>query len=119
MDRGIFDEEHEMFRDSARSFLQNEIGPNAERWAEQEIVDRDAFLKAGAQGLLCMWADEKYGGAGVADFRYEQILLEENARYGDVGFFIFLHSRLVGPYIGALGTEEQKARLLPPSLLHP
>ena len=97
MDRGIFDEEHEMFRDSARSFLQKEIGPHADRWAEQEIVDREAFLKAGEQGLLCMWADEKYGGAGVSDFRYEQILLEENARYGDVGFFIFLHSRLVGP----------------------
>jgi alkylation response protein AidB-like acyl-CoA dehydrogenase len=113
MDRGIFDEEHEMFRDAARSFLQKEIGPHADRWAEQEIVDREAFLKAGAQGMLCMWADEKYGGAGVADFRYEQILLEENARYGDVGFFIFLHSRLVGPYIGHLGTEEQKARWLP------
>lgn len=102
-----------MFRDAARSFLQNEIGPHADRWAEQEIVDREAFLKAGEQGLLCMWADEKYGGAGVADFRYEQILLEENARYGDVGFFIFLHSRLVGPYIGMLGTDEQKQRWLP------
>jgi alkylation response protein AidB-like acyl-CoA dehydrogenase len=113
MDRNIFDEEHEMFRDAARNFLQKEIGPNAERWAEQEIVDREAFLKAGEQGMLCMWADEKYGGAGVSDFRYEQILLEENARYGDVGFFIFLHSRLVGPYIGALGTEEQKMRWLP------
>lgn len=113
MDRGIFDEEHEMFRDASRSFLQNEIGPNADKWAEQEIVDREAFLKAGQQGLLCMWADEKYGGAGVSDFRYEQILLEENARYGDVGFFIFLHSRLVGPYIGQLGTDEQKARWLP------
>ena len=113
MDRGIFDEEHEMFRDAARSFLQNEIGPHADRWAEQEIVDREAFLKAGEQGMLCMWADEKYGGAGVSDFRYEQILLEENARFGDVGFFIFLHSRLVGPYIGHLGTEEQKARWLP------
>ena len=113
MDRGIFDEEHEMFRDAARSFLQKEIGPHADRWAEQEIVDREAFLKAGEQGMLCMWADEKYGGAGVSDFRYEQILLEENARYGDVGFFIFLHSRLVGPYIGHLGTEEQKARWLP------
>lgn len=113
MDRTIFDEEHMMFRDAARSFLMKEIGPNAERWAEQEIVDREAFLKAGEQGLLCMWADEKYGGAGVGDFRYEQILLEENARYGDVGFFIFLHSRLVGPYIGQLGTEEQKARWLP------
>ncbi len=113
MDRGIFEDEHEMFRDAARSFLQNEIGPHAERWAEQEIVDREAFLKAGEQGMLCMWADEEYGGAGVTDFRYEQILLEENARYGDVGFFIFLHSRLVGPYIGHLGTEEQKARWLP------
>ena len=113
MDRHIFDDEHEMFRDAARNFLQKEIGPNAERWAEQEIVDREAFLKAGEQGMLCMWADEKYGGAGVSDFRYEQILLEENARYGDVGFFIFLHSRLVGPYIGALGTEEQKMRWLP------
>lgn len=113
MDRNIFDEEHEMFRDASRSFLQNEIGPHAERWAEQEIVDREAFLKTGEQGMLCMWADEKYGGAGVTDFRYEQILLEENAKYGDVGFFIFLHSRLVGPYIGNLGTEEQKARWLP------
>ena len=113
MDRGIFDEEHEMFRDAARSFLQNEIGPHADRWAEQEIVDREAFLKAGEQGMLCMWADEKYGGAGVSDFRYEQILLEENARYGDLGFFIFLHSRLVGPYIGHLGSDEQKARWLP------
>jgi acyl-CoA dehydrogenase len=40
-------------------------------------------------------------------------MLEENARYGDMGFFAFLHSRLVGPYIGELGTEEQKARWLP------
>ena len=102
-----------MFRDAARSFLQNEIQPNADRWNEQEIVDREAFLKAGEQGLLCMWADEQYGGAGVSDFRYEQILLEENAKYGDVGFFMFLHSRLVGPYLGELGTDEQKARWLP------
>ena len=113
MDRYIFEEEHEMFRDSVRSFFTNEIQPHADRWAEQEIVDREAFLKAGEQGLLCMWADEKYGGAGVSDFRFEQIMLEENAMHGDVGFFAFLHSRLVGPYIGELGTEEQKARWLP------
>jgi len=113
MDRNIFDEEHEMFRDASRAFLINEIKPHVDRWAEQEIVDREAFLKAGEQGLLCMWADEKYGGAGISDFRFEQILLEENAKHGDVGFFIFLHNRLVGPYIGDLGTEEQKQRWLP------
>ena len=101
MDRNIFEEEHEMFRDAARSFITNEIGPHSDRWHEQGIVDREAYLKAGEQGLLLMWADEEYGGAGVADFRYEQILIEENARYGDAGFFMTLHSRLVGPYISA------------------
>ncbi|MEX2258619.1 MAG: acyl-CoA dehydrogenase family protein, partial [Woeseia sp.] len=96
-----------------RSFMQNEIRPHSDRWHENGIVDRDAFLKAGEQGLLLMWADEKYGGAGVPDFRYEQVLIEENAHYGDAGFFMTLHSRLVGPYIGELGTDEQKARWLP------
>ncbi len=111
--RKLFEQEHEIFRDSVRAFMKNEIGPNTDRWHEQGIVDREAFLKAGEQGLLLMWADEKYGGAGVPDFRYEQILIEENARYGDAGFFMTLHNRLVGPYIGELGTEEQKARWLP------
>lgn len=113
MKRRIFDEEHEMFRDSARSFFQNEIQPHAHKWQEQGIVDRGAFLKAGENGFLLMWADEQYGGAGVEDFRYEQIFIEENAHHGDAGFFATLHSRLVGPYLGALGTEEQKTRWLP------
>jgi alkylation response protein AidB-like acyl-CoA dehydrogenase len=113
MERTLFEEEHEMFRDSVRAFLRNEIQPHSERWHEQGIVDREAFLKAGEQGLLLMWADEKYGGAGMQDFRYEQIFIEEMARYGDAGFFATLHSRLVGPYIGELGTEEQKQRWLP------
>lgn len=113
MTRRIFDEEHNMFRDSVRSFLQNEIRPHSDRWHENGIVDREAFLKAGEQGLLLMWADEEYGGAGVPDFRYEQVLIEENAHHGDAGFFMTLHSRLVGPYIGELGTDEQKARWLP------
>jgi len=113
MIRRIFDDEHEMFRDSVRSFMQKEIGPHSDRWQEQGIVDREAFQKAGEQGLLLMWADEQYGGAGVTDFRYEQILIEENAHFGDAGFFMTLHSRLVGPYIGDLATDEQKMRWLP------
>ncbi len=113
MNREIFTEDHEMFRDSVRSFMQNEIGPNSERWHEAGIVDREAFLKMGEQGMLLMWADEAYGGAGVEDFRYEQILMEENALYGDNGFFFWLHSRLVAPYLGGLGNDEQKQRWLP------
>ncbi len=113
MDRIIFNDEHDMFRDAARNFFTNEIEPHSDRWHEQGIVDREAFLKAGEQGMLLMWADEKYGGAGVPDFRYEQILIEEMAHHGDAGFYMTLHSRLVGPYIGELGSEEQKQRWLP------
>ena len=113
MDRLIFDEDHEMFRDSVRSFMINEVQPHGEKWREQGIVDREAYLKAGEQGLLLMWADEKYGGAGVRDFRYEQILMEELTLHGEMGFFLWLHSRLVGPYIDEFGTEEQKERWLP------
>ena len=111
--RTLFEHEHDMFRDSYRRFVQKEIGPHTERWREQGYVDREAFRKSGEHGYLLMWADEKYGGAGIRDFRYEQVMIEENLRYGDIGFFNTLHSRLVAPYIGELGNDEQKQRFLP------
>lgn len=113
MQRKPFDPEMELFRDSARKFFQTEIRPHSARWREAGMVDREAFLKAGEAGMLCMWADEQYGGLGLRDFRYEQILIEENAAHGDSGFFCTLHSRLVAPYIQHFGTPEQKQRFLP------
>jgi len=113
MQRLIFEEEHTMFRDSVRRFMQTEIEPHVEAWREAGICDKSAFLKAGKQGLLCMWVEEKYGGPGVTDFRFEQVIIEETIRHGDIGLFLSLHSRLVGPYIGALGSEALKQRLLP------
>lgn len=105
--------EMEAFRDSARRFFSNEIAPHRERWRAAGIVDREAFRKAGAMGYLCMWVGEEHGGLGIEDFRYEQILIEENVAHGDRGFFFWLHSRLVGPYLGRFGTEEQKKRYYP------
>ncbi|MGB5590128.1 MAG: acyl-CoA dehydrogenase family protein, partial [Gammaproteobacteria bacterium] len=113
MERNIFDMEHEMFRDSVRKFLQREITPNIDAWRERGIVDREAFLKAGEQGLCLIWADEKFGGLGVDDFRFEQIIIEEMAHHGDPGFGLSLHSRLVAPYLGKLGNPEQQERFLP------
>jgi len=111
--RTLFEHDHDMFRDSYRRFVQKEIGPHTQRWREQGFVDREAFRKSGEHGYLLMWADEKYGGSGIRDFRYEQVMIEENLRYGDIGFFNTLHSRLVGPYLGELGNDEQKQRFLP------
>jgi alkylation response protein AidB-like acyl-CoA dehydrogenase len=111
--RNIFEEDHELFRDSVAKFLQAEVTPNVEGWLEAGIIDRELFRKTGEQGYNLMWAEEAYGGLGIEDFRFEQILIEENAFHGDAGFGLSLHSRLCGPYIGKLGNEEQKARFLP------
>lgn len=113
MRRTLFEPEHDLFRDQARRFFRERIAPHTERWRAQGHVDREAFRWAGEQGFLLMWADPEYGGAGIADFRYEQILYEENVRHGDIGFFATVHSRLVSPYIGHLGTPAQKQRWLP------
>ena len=113
MRRLIFDEDHEMFRDATRRFFQAEIEPQVERWRAQGICDKEAFLKAGEQGLLGMWVPEEYGGMGIEDFRFEQVVIEETIRHGDIGLFLTLHSRLVGPYVGRLGSEKLKQRLLP------
>ncbi|MEZ5572624.1 MAG: acyl-CoA dehydrogenase family protein [Halioglobus sp.] len=108
-----FTEEQRMFRDAYRKFLAAEIVPHMESWREAGIVDRAAFRRAGEQGFLMIWPDEKYGGTGDADFRFEQIIIEETnyARAGD--WFNTLHSRLVGPYLTRFGNEEQCQRLLP------
>jgi alkylation response protein AidB-like acyl-CoA dehydrogenase len=107
-----FTEEQHMFRDAYRKFLAAEIVPHMESWREAGIVDRAAFRRAGEQGFLMVWPDEKYGGMGDADFRFEQIIIEETnyARVSD--WFNTLHSRLVGPYLTRFGNEEQCQRLL-------
>ena len=108
-----FTEEQHMFRDAYRKFLAAEIVPHMESWREAGIVDRAAFRRAGEQGFLMVWPEEKYGGMGDPDFRFEQIIIEETnyARAGD--WFNTLHSRLVGPYLTRFGNEEQCQRLLP------
>jgi len=113
MQRLIFDADHEQFRDVVRRFMQNEVAPHWERYRKEGMVDRDLYTKAGEQGFLCTWAGEQYGGAGIDDFRFEQILMEENVKFGDSGFYGYLHSNIVAPYIAKLGNEEQKRRLLP------
>ncbi len=108
-----FTDEQNMFRDAYRKFLAAEIVPHMEAWREAGIVDRTAFRKAGEQGFLMVWPEEKYGGMGDPDFRFEQVIIEETAyaRAGD--WYSTLHGRLVGPYFTRFGSEEQCQRFLP------
>jgi len=108
-----FTEEQEMFRSAYRQFLQKEVLPHRKAWREAGIVPREMFRKMGDNNYLLMWADERYGGLGIEDFRFQQIIMEEDAAYGEPGFYHTLHSRLVAPYLKNFGTPEQHARFLP------
>ncbi len=92
--------------------MKEEIAPHLERWEEQGYADRDAWLKAGELGLLCLTIPEEYGGGGV-DYRYSAILVEEQTRIGATAPAFLLHSDIVAPYIARYGNEEQKQTWLP------
>ncbi|MFE6747116.1 acyl-CoA dehydrogenase family protein [Kitasatospora purpeofusca] len=113
MQRDLFTDEHEDFRGTVRAFLAKEVLPHYDRWEKAGIVDREAWLAAGRQGLLGLAVDEEYGGGGNADFRYAAVLAEEFARAGVSGLAIGLHNDIIGPYLTSLATEEQRRRWLP------
>ena len=115
MERTGFEDEHEMFREAFRTFVEREMVPHREKWEQEGIVDRDIFAKAGASGFLAMSVPEQYGGAGVDDFRYNQIIAEEitAADVYPAGLGMTLHSDVCLPYFEDYCTDEQKARWLP------
>jgi acyl-CoA dehydrogenase len=108
-----FTEEQQMFREAYRKFLYDEVVPNMEEYREKGIVDREIFRKAGELGFLMVWPDEAFGGMGDDDFRFEQIIIEENISAHTGDWYATLHSRLVGPYFTRFGNEEQQQRFLP------
>lgn len=112
MERKIFSEEHEIFRQSFRKFLEREVVPHQAEWVKNGIVSKDIWKKAGREGFLCPWADEKYGGSEV-DFLFSVVIMEELTRIRESGFTMNLHSDIVVPYIASFGSEEQKQRWLP------
>ena len=110
--RNIFSEDHELFRESVRKFVEQELVPHHERWEEAGKVDREAWLKAGAAGILCCDAPEDYGGSG-ADFLYNAVVIEELARAGITGPGFTVHSDMMATYIASFGTAAQKEKWLP------
>ena len=76
-ERTLFEPEHELFRESYRTFLDRHVAPFHEQWEKDKIVDRGVWLEAGKQGFLGMDVPEEYGGGGIEDFRYNCIITEE------------------------------------------
>ena len=110
--RRLYEEEHKIFRQTVRHWAENEVFPHSETWRNNGIVSREVWRSAGAQGFLCMYADKKYGGLGLDDFRYDMIIAEEVGPR-EPGLIIPLHNRIVGPYLHRSGTDEQCDRFMP------
>lgn len=104
--------EHHMFRDALRKFLEKEAYPFYDQWEKEGMIPRSLWEKMGEDGFLCAWLDEKYGGLG-ADFGYSVVLNEEIERLGSGTIGIGLHTDIVVPYLDSYGTKEQKERWLP------
>jgi len=115
MERTIFEAEHDMFRDSFRAFVEREMVPRQEEFEKAGVVDRDIFVQAGSHGFLCPEVETQYGGVGVDDFRYNQVIAEEvsRANLGGAGLAMTLHNDINLPYLTRLATDDQKARWLP------
>ena len=79
-----FTEEHELFRESLKDFLQKEVVPYQDEWEKQGKVDRSLFRKMGEMGFLGLEFPEEYGGMGL-DFMYTTVLAEEMGYYTTAG----------------------------------
>jgi len=114
MKRDIYNEDHESFRESARTWIERSVTPNAEKYIQEKSLPREFWLEAGAQGMLGLAIPEEYGGAGADDFRFNAVLTEEMAKVGAwMPTCVGIHADITAPYIVELGTEEQKQRWLP------
>ena len=110
--RDVFRDDHEMFREQVRRFVDREIVPHHADWEHDGIVPREVWRRAGENGLLCVSIPTEYGGGG-GDFGHSAVVIEELARANATAPGFTTHSEIVAHYFLAYGTEEQKQKWLP------
>ncbi|HSP37026.1 MAG TPA: acyl-CoA dehydrogenase family protein [Frankiaceae bacterium] len=114
MQRTVYNEEHEAFREVAREFVERQVLPRIDTMREHREIDRATWQAAGKQGLLGVGVPEEFGGGGVDDFRFNSVFNEELSRISAaLGSSFSIHADIVAPYLIELTNDDQKARWLP------
>ncbi|MEV4736416.1 MULTISPECIES: acyl-CoA dehydrogenase family protein [unclassified Microbacterium] len=117
MERDIYEEDHEAFRDLVKDFVKRHVNNEAiERWDAAGEIDRDTMLAAGEAGLIGLSVPEEFGGAGMLqDYRFRTIVMEEviAAGAGSLAGAFGIQDDLAVPYLVHMGTQEQKEKWLP------
>lgn len=112
-----FTEEHDLFRQSVRQFVEKEIKPFGDQWEEDKKIPRELFIKLGEQGFLGINHDEAFGGS-KADIFYTCAYLEEIAKCGYAGVCaaVSVHQYMATNHLAEAGNNELKERFLRPSI---
>ena len=117
MERDIYEEDHEAFRDLVKDFVKRyATAENIEKWEADGEVDRDTMLAAGEAGIIGLSVPEEFGGAGMLqDYRFRSVVNEEviGAGAGSLAGALGIQDDLAVPYLVHMGTQEQKEKWLP------
>ncbi|HEY7815258.1 MAG TPA: acyl-CoA dehydrogenase family protein [Nakamurella sp.] len=114
MRRVIFEPDHDDYRQAIRECLERVVVPHYEQWERDGIVPRSLFTNLGELGVFGFGVPEHYGGAGVSDFRFNMVLMEQARRLGVAPALLgpALQADICLPYFLG-GTDGQRARWLP------
>lgn len=113
----FFKEEHDLFRQTFRDFLEKEVRPHIDQWEKDGHLPREIYRKFGEMGFFGLTFSEQYGGM-EGDVWYDVIFDEEIARMNSGGFgaSIGAHPRLALTHLNTEGNEEQKQRYFVPGI---
>jgi len=111
--RDVFTDDHEAFRGLARDFIAKEVVPHYAEWEEAGRLPRTLFEQLGSLGMLGTAVPEEYGGAGLADYRYNVVLQEESARTLVTLGTVRTQLDVVLPYFLTYADRDQRERWFP------
>ena len=117
MSHMYFTEEHGVFRESFKDFLQKEVVPHIDKWEKTGNIDRFIWRKFGDMGYFGLSYPEEYGGLNL-DIFYMVIFLEELQKINSGGFAaaIWAHVYLAMTHVNVEGDVRIKNKYLGASI---
>jgi alkylation response protein AidB-like acyl-CoA dehydrogenase len=113
--QGVFDEDHQAFRESYREFLDRLVLPGRDTWQRSAGMPAEVFRAAAESGFLGMQIPEEYGGGGVDDIRFGLVAAEELSRSGLIGpaLAFTAHTNVAVPLLTTWASPGQCSTWLP------
>ncbi len=105
-------EEHEMIRDAAREFAQNELLPGVIERDEKQHFPKELIKKMGEMGFLGMMAPTEFGGGGMDTISYVLVMEELSKIDASASVIVSVNNSLVNYGLAEYGNQSQKEKYL-------